>query len=213
MGENSKKISSKDIEKPNGTSQDNPTNANNIKNNDQTQNSSDSNNLSEAMKEIQKHKIEASSKMYDNVSDFTDKYNLGDYVNLSIDPDYQFIQLTLEGSVLFDSGDASIKKEAEPILSRIGDILKRYDGYTIEIEGHTDNVPISSKAFKDNNWLSSARALNAADFLIKTNHMDPKKLKYSGRGEYEPIASNATANGRAKNRRIEIKIYNKFSGR
>jgi chemotaxis protein MotB len=163
--------------------------------------------MTEAMKEV-------STGMYDNVSNLSQKYNLGDYVELSIDPEYQYVELTLKGSILFDSGKAELKEEAKPILSKIGQVLKKFDGYTIEITGHTDNVPmVNSTAYKDNNWLSSARALYTAEYLIQNSKLDPTRLKYSGRGEYEPINSNATADGRAKNRRIEIKIYNEYSGK
>jgi chemotaxis protein MotB len=143
----------------------------------------------------------------------TQQYNIGDYVELSIDPEFQFVQLTLKGSILYDSGKADLKAEAKPILSKIGDILKKFEGYTVEITGHTDNVPMNSSTYKDNNWLSSARALNAADYLIENSGLDPAFVKYSGRGEYDPISSNATPEGRAKNRRIEIKIFNEYSGK
>lgn len=219
MGESSNKTSSKDIEKQSNVSDDGSNKDaeqnNKSESNEQSKETKETKEIievNEAMKKIQKQKMEASAKMYDKLSDFTDKYNLGDDVALGIDPDYQFIQLTLNGSVLFESGDALIKDEAKPILSRIGDILKGYEGYEVEIEGHTDNVPMSNNnTYKDNNWLSSARALNAAEYLIEKKHIDAQKLKYSGRGEYEPIASNATDVGRAKNRRIVIKIYNKYS--
>ena len=154
-----------------------------------------------------------SGSMYDQISDLTDQFNLGDYVELSIDPEFQYVQLSMKGSILYESGKADILENAKPILSKLGDLLGKFDGYIIEIVGHTDNVPIYSEAFKDNNWLSSARALNAAEFLIENEKLDPSKVKYSGRGEYEPIASNDTPEGRAKNRRIEIKIYNELSSR
>ena len=172
-----------------------------------------SDDLKKAQAKIQAKMEEASKGMYDKASDLTGQYNLDNYVSLSVDPKYQFVQLSLKGSILFDSGKADIKEDAIPILSRIGDILEKFEGYTIEIEGHTDNVPINNGTYKDNNWLSSARALNAAEYLIDVKKIDPAKLKYSGRGEYEPVASNATADGRAKNRRIEIKIYNEYSQR
>lgn len=152
-----------------------------------------------------------STSMHDEISDLTEQYSLSDYVELSIDPEYQYVQLTLKGSILFDSGEAEIKEGALPILSKIGDLLKKFDQYSIEIEGHTDNIPMTSETFKDNKWLSSARALNTADYLIQNKKLDPVKVKYSGRGEYEPIASNSTRDGRAKNRRIEIKIFNQYS--
>lgn len=168
--------------------------------------------IDQAMGKIQMEREAVSAGMYDSISDLTEFNNLGDYIELSMDEDYRYVQLTLKGSILFSSGDADIKKVAEPILMKIGEILKRFEEHGIEITGHTDNVPMSSATYRDNNWLSSARALNAAEFLIDKCDVDPDKLKYSGRGEYEPIASNATADGRAKNRRIEIKIYNEYSG-
>jgi chemotaxis protein MotB len=169
--------------------------------------------LDEALKKLQAEMAAITAGMYDEVSDLTEKYKLDDYVELNIDPEYQYVQLTLKGNVLYDSGSAEIKKVAEPILAKIGDILLNFEGYTVEIIGHTDNVPINNSQYVNNNWLSSARALNAATFLIEECDINPKILKYSGRGEYEPISSNKTAEGRAKNRRIEIRIYNEYSGK
>lgn len=164
--------------------------------------------------QLLQEKKKYSEEMYDEISELSEENNLSDYVNLSIDPDYNFVKLSISGSVLFDSGRAEIKEEAKPILSKVGDILKVYDTYLIEIEGHTDNVKIvRSKTYKNNNWLSSARALNAAEYLIQTKGLDPKTLKYSGRGEYEPVASNSDEKGRAQNRRVEVKIYNELSSR
>lgn len=174
---------------------------------------SQSNNISvdQAIEKLNEEMAKATAQMYDKASDLTTQNNLGDYIELSMDPEYQYIELTLKGSVLYDSGSSEIKDAAEPILSKVGDILSHFSDYSIEIIGHTDNVPIATSDYKDNNWLSSARALNAAEFLIDQCDIDPDRLKYSGRGEYDPIASNATAEGRAKNRRIEIRIYNQYN--
>lgn len=163
---------------------------------------------SDAMKEILEQKKEASQEMYDELADLADKNNVGDYLELSIDPNFQFVKISLSGSILFDSGKADIKSGALPILSKVGDILRTYDKYQIQIEGHTDNVPIHNSSYSSNNWLSSARALNAATYLMTEKGLDPKTLSWTGRGEYDPIASNSSDEGRAKNRRIEIKIYN-----
>ena len=183
---------------------------------DQTDQSAEGNGdaeLTEALERIENEMEKVSTSMYDQVSDLTEQYNVGDYVELSLDPEYRFVQLTLKGSVLYDSGKAELKNAAKPILSKIGEILQKFEGYSVEIIGHTDNVPMTSGNYKDNNWLSSARALNAAEFLINNSRLAPALIKYSGRGEYDPIASNETADGRAKNRRIEIKIYNEYSGK
>ncbi|BCJ95238.1 chemotaxis protein MotB [Anaerocolumna cellulosilytica] len=161
-----------------------------------------------AVEEILEQQKKASQEMYDEISDVVDKKNLEDYIELSIDPNFQYVKISLSGSILFDSGKADIKTEALPIFGKVGDVVKLYDKYLIEIEGHTDNVPIRSSSYPDNNWLSSARALNAAEYLIKEKGMDPKTLKWTGRGEYDPIAGNETDVGKAKNRRVEIKIYN-----
>lgn len=169
--------------------------------------------LGEAYEILQEKMQEVSGEMLTIVQELTESYNMGDYVELSIDPEFRYVQLSMKGSILFESGKADIIDEAKPILSKLGDILSNFEGYIIEIVGHTDNVPMVSKTFKNNNWLSSARALNAAEFLIENNKLDPKMLKYSGRGEHEPIADNSTVEGRAKNRRIEIKIYNEYSSR
>lgn len=169
--------------------------------------------LGEAYELMQEKMEEISGEMYGTLETLTDDYNLGDYVELSIDPEFRYIQLSMKGSILFKSGKADIITEARPILSKIGDILNEFEGYTIELIGHTDNVPMTSPTFKDNNWLSSARALNAAEFLIENNKLNPQNVKYSGRGEYEPIADNDTSIGRSKNRRIEIRIFNEYSGR
>ena len=80
------------------------------------------------------------------------------------------------------------------------------------IEGHTDNVPQTSvEKYKNNLWLSSARACAVYDYLVANCNMSPSKLEASGKGEYAPIASNATPEGRQKNRRVEIKIYNRIN--
>ncbi len=167
--------------------------------------------LDAALEKINAEMAKANEDMYDQISDLTGQYNLKNDIELSIDPDNKYVQLTLKGSVLYDSGEADIRKTALPVLDKIGNILNKFKGYRFEITGHTDNVPMTSNKFKDNNWLSSARALNAAEYLIRECGIDPSALKYSGRGEYEPISSNATSEGRANNRRIEIKIYNEYS--
>jgi chemotaxis protein MotB len=90
-------------------------------------------------------------------------------------------------------------------------VLSSYAGGTIEIEGHTDNVPIHTSQFANNDELSDARALAVFYYIIDVTDLDPANIKHSGRGEYQPVADNTTAEGRAKNRRVEIRIYNPLS--
>ncbi len=131
---------------------------------------------------------------------------------IDIDFTSQYVSLTLNGAFLFDSGSADLKDEAKPVLDKVGLMLTRYAESTIEIEGHTDNVPIHNGRFANNNELSSFRALSVFDYFMETTVLDPAMIKHSGRGEYIPIADNTTPEGRAKNRRVEIKIYTQLSG-
>jgi chemotaxis protein MotB len=131
----------------------------------------------------------------------------------AIDVDFtaQYVQLTLKGALLFDSGSTELKDEAKPVLDQVGVILQKYAEGTIEIEGHTDNVPMSGAKYSNNDELSSGRALSVFNYLLSVTDLDPANIKHAGRGEYVPIADNSTAEGRAKNRRVEIKIYTALS--
>ena len=117
----------------------------------------------------------------------------------------------IEYTLLFDSASAELRDEAYPLVNKLGKILVTYDNNIIEVEGHTDNVPIHSSKYEDNNVLSMYRALAVANYLRDTTTLDPAYIKSSGRGEYVPIADNATPEGRARNRRVEIKIYNSYN--
>jgi len=123
----------------------------------------------------------------------------------------QYVQLTLKGALLFDSGKAEIRSEALPVVAKAAVILERYAESIIEVEGHTDDIPISTAKFANNNELSSARALSVFDYLIENTSLEPGMIKHSGRGEYVPVADNSTQEGRAKNRRVEIRIYHSLS--
>mgnify|MGYP004457619493 FL=1 len=150
---------------------------------------------------------EKTEELYAEVSDKAAAKKIQDMVNVNMDEQYQYVQISLNGAILFDSGSDQIKKSAIPLLSKVGDILKIYDDHMIKIEGHTDNVPISSSTFKNNMWLSTARATQVFEYFTNHKHLDPKTLETTGRSQYDPVADNKTEKGRARNRRVEIKIY------
>ena len=156
---------------------------------------------------MEAEKQEAVTTVYDEVYELAQRYNLGDDVEFSMDKAYNFVKIDVKGSVLFEDNKAEIKKDAKPVLLKIGDILKAYDDFGIEIIGHTDNIPIKSGPYKDNDYLSAARAIETARYLIETKNLDESKISFSGKGEREPVDTNATADGRARNRRIEFRIY------
>lgn len=170
----------------------------------------DAEDSAEVMKALlEQAQLEASEKLAEKMNEALVENGVDKDVDIYFTS--QYVQLTLKGSVLFDSGSADLKKEAIPMIQKIAMILERYAQSTIEIEGHTDNVPIHTSHFESNDVLSSYRALAMFNYLVDNTSLDPALIKHSGRGEYIPVADNSTPEGRAKNRRIEIKIYNNLS--
>lgn len=167
----------------------------------------------ESLEVVEEQKKLYSDKMYEEVKDMLKEQNLGtDLVKLEEDEQSNYVMLTVAGSLLFDSGVVEIKEECKPVLSQIGDILLMFAGYQIEIVGHTDSIPVGhNHSYKDNNELSTDRALSTFYYLVNEKGLDPANIKYSGRGQYDPVATNETKEGRQQNRRIEIKIYNDLS--
>ena len=163
----------------------------------------------ELQEQYEQKGLEESEKMADKISESTAKYGIQDQVEVSFNA--QYVMITLNGAVLFDSGSEVIKQEALPLVDKVGRILVHYTSNIIEVEGHTDNVPIHNGRFEDNNVLSMYRALSVADYLREVTSINPAHIKSSGRGDYVPIADNATAEGRALNRRVVIKIYNSYN--
>lgn len=165
--------------------------------------------LATAAETVQEAQMEESEQMAEQIREAVEEQNLGKEIDIEFTS--QYVQLTLKGGILFDSGKTDLKEEALPILDQVGKILERYAQSTIEIEGHTDNVPMSGAKYSNNDELSSGRALSVFNYLLETTNLDPSKIKHSGRGEYMPIADNSTPEGRTQNRRVEIKIYNTLS--
>ncbi len=116
--------------------------------------------------------------------------------------------IRLPDNVLFDSGSAEIKAEALLSLKTIGQVLnkKEYGNSMVRVEGHTDNMPINSFKYPSNWELSTARSTNVIKYLIASIKMNSERLSASGYGEFHPIASNADASGRSKNRRVDIVV-------
>jgi len=117
------------------------------------------------------------------------------------------LTVNLVEKILFDSGRAEVKPQGKEVLKKVGNILKNVQDKDIRIEGFTDNVPIGGalrQRFPTNWELSTQRATNVLRFLQDEGGVDGSKLVAVGYGEYHPIASNDSPEGRAQNRRIEI---------
>ena len=164
----------------------------------------------ELMEAAEEAQMEASQKLAEKIEQALEEGKIENEVSLNYTS--QYVQLTIQGSILFDSGKTAIKEDVIPVLEKVGQILETYAGGTIDIEGHTDNVPMSSGGkYANNDELSSGRALAIFNYLCENTNLDPSNIVHTGRGEYDPIADNSTDEGRARNRRVEIKIYNPLS--
>ena len=153
--------------------------------------------------------LSESERMAQQVEELAEKYGIQSQLDVSFNGEY--VEITLNGAILFASGDATVAPEATALLDKLGAIINNFQDNIVEIEGHTDNVPISSAKYESNEALSMYRAMYVAQYFREITTIDDANIKSAGRGEYCPIADNATPEGRSKNRRVEIKIYNSFN--
>ncbi len=116
------------------------------------------------------------------------------------------LTLSILDRILFDSGQAVIKPEGQEILRKLAAVLDQFPNRQIHVTGHTDNVPIHTTLFPSNWELSAARALAAVRFLVEAAGVNPTRLAAVANGEFQPVADNASPEGRAKNRRIAIVV-------
>ena len=163
----------------------------------------------EAKAELEKKSLEESERMAEHIEALATEMGIQDMIEVDFNGNY--VRITMSGALLFDSGSATLRDQAVPIVQKLGTILNDYPNNLIEVEGHTDNVPIHSQRFEDNDVLSMYRALYVSNVLRDSSTINPGHVKSSGCGEYDPIADNSTPEGRARNRRVEVKVYNSYN--
>ena len=163
----------------------------------------------EALEMVEQLQASESEKIAEQVEEQIALYGLQDQVE--VDFNANCVLITINGALLFTPGEATLSEEALEIVEKLAIIVGQYPENIIEIEGHTDNVPMSNGKYANNDVLSMFRALYVADFIRDHTTIAPGHVKSAGRGEYVPIADNTTAEGRARNRRVEIKIYNSYA--
>lgn len=112
------------------------------------------------------------------------------------------VTFRINAPFLFDSGRATLKDQTRVVLDRLSEFCRKFP-YPVRIGGHTDSIPINNERFPSNWDLSAARAAAVARFFQKTG-VAPERMAASGYGEFQPVAPNDTAEGRGKNRRVEI---------
>lgn len=121
------------------------------------------------------------------------------------------VYVSMENKLLFKSGSWAIGSEGRVAIEQLGSVLADNPEIAVLIEGHTDNDPFSSGGPIENNWdLSTKRATSIVQILSENARINPESLTAAGRGEYAPIASNDTKEGKAKNRRIEVVLTPKL---
>lgn len=149
------------------------------------------------LSELEKAKIDLEQRLGKELADFKAKLEMTE----------RGLVITFLSEVFFESGKDTIKSDGEEILEKVAEVLnKDVIDSCVAIEGHSDNEPIKYSGWKSNWELSSARALAVLHYLVDECQVKPQRLSANGYGEFRPIASNDTFEGRQKNRRVEIVI-------
>ena len=140
----------------------------------------------------------------ESISKVIEKEGLSNQVEVTIEE--RGIVISIAEKVLFRSGSAELEPDSKQTIEKIGKVLLAIPGKMIRIEGHTDNVPIKTSRFPDNQELSTARANSVWRILVNNVGINPKSMSATGYGEYRPKMANDTEEHRAQNRRVDIAI-------
>ena len=155
--------------------------------------------LKSELSELEQAKLELEKRLKDEIQDKEVKVEMLE----------KGLVITFVAEVLFDSGKAELRHDSFPKLDKVSKVLETVvPDLAIGIEGHTDNEPIKRSTWKSNWELSSTRAVNVLHYLID-RQIAPRRLSATGYGEYRPVATNDSKDGRQKNRRVEIVILPK----
>ena len=163
-----------------------------------------------ALEDYEQEQLNESEQMAEKIEALATQYGIQDQIE--VDFNGQYVRITLNGALLFESGSAELVPEALPLVEKVSMLLNIYTANVIDVEGYTDNVPIRSAKYEDNDVLSMYRALYVANRIREyATDVNPANIVSTGRGAYSPVADNSTPEGRARNRRVEIKIYNSYN--
>ncbi len=137
---------------------------------------------------------------------FIDEFEFSN--NIKLMNNERGIIISIMDNILFESGKADLSEQSKPVLQKMTQLLKTLQN-DIRIEGHTDNIPISTAEFPSNWHLSIARATNTAYYLMNNLGLDQSRVSVVGNSEFKPLVDNTSPEGRALNRRVDIVILNK----
>lgn len=156
------------------------------------------------MTEAQKEELARMGRQSKELEDqLKDEIRAGD---ITVSRLHDRIVININNKILFESGSADLRRGVYKSLDKIKDILGSYPENKIMVEGHTDNVPISTARFRDNWQLSSERALAVLNYLLRNRKLKPDRFSAVGYGEFNPIVPNDTDSNRALNRRVDITV-------
>jgi chemotaxis protein MotB len=150
-------------------------------------------------------KSRAEEKDFRQIKSAVDAYLIkqGAQSKVSLEITRRGLIVSLKEAGFFNSGQANIKPEAYELINTIAEVMTQYNN-PMRLEGHTDNIPISTAQFPSNWELSTARATNGLKYLLKNFDVDPNKISATGYAEFRPLTDNETSEGRARNRRVDL---------
>lgn len=158
--------------------------------------------------ELIKQEQEDLEKLKKSLDDYIKKSGLTSELETKLNQSQ--LMITISDNALFASGKSDVKESSRSLASAISKMLVQYPQYEIIVSGHTDNEPINTSEFKSNWDLSSSRAIRFMDILLQNDQLKPERFSAIGYGQYRPVATNNTIDGRAKNRRVEVSIMRKY---
>ena len=139
--------------------------------------------------------------LYDNVKNALMGFSSDE---LTVKEEGGKIYVAMSDKLLFESASAVVNEQGQEALGKLAEVLNKQPDIDVDIEGHTDSIPIKTAIYKDNWDLSVIRATSVARILTQTYGVNPLQILPAGRSEYKPVDTNSTNEGRAKNRRTEI---------
>jgi len=144
------------------------------------------------------------SRIADELAGNIDFLNMGE--EISVIATSSEIIISMKEKITFRPGEADILQESRPALDKIADTIRRHPNFLVEIDGHTDDIPIKTRLFPSNWELSVARATSVLKYFIHEHAINPSRLSIKGNADQKPVAPNDTPENRALNRRVEIRL-------
>lgn len=159
------------------------------------------------LQEMVKQQSDRVSMLLDNVRGVLNGFSSDE---LTVSEKGGKVYVAMSDKLLFESGSANVNQQGEQALGLLSQVLNKQTDIDVYIEGHTDSIPIHTAIFRDNWDLSVIRATSVVRILTQKYNVSPLQIQPCGRGEYKPIGTNASPEGRARNRRTEIIITPKL---